>query len=894
MRMSNIGILAVFVFGLWGPPATTRADDLAVPEGLASSDWSSIRNAYQAGRHAAFADVAMPGHYGARNPGQQWITRFDGRGFITTPNAGGWTWGLELKSYGRGDTQRTITGTACVEAKGSRVEYEWNGALTEWYINDQRGFEHGYTLHTRPDTSAASRGLGGSNSTDDGMLQFTLAVRGDLLPRVNENGRDVAFIAPSGDVAVNYNGLKVFDADGVHLAASFRAVTAAPRSPQLLLTIDDTHARYPLTIDPTAQQAYLKASNTGNSDAFGWAVAASGDTVVVGALAEDSNSAGVNGNEADNSIAEAGAAYVFVRSGTTWTQQAYLKASNPGPNDQFGNAVAISGDTIVVGAYAESSNATGVNGNEADNSAVSSGAAYVFVRPSGGSTWTQQAYLKASNTGANDLFGWSVAVSNNTVVVGAYGERSTSVGVNGNEANNDASKAGAAYIFERSGTTWTQQAYLKASNTGANDEFGQSVGVSGDTVVVGAWLEDSNAAGVNGNEADNSAAQTGAAYIFERSGTTWTQQAYLKASNSGAGDAFGESVAVSGDTIVVSAIGEASNATGVNGNQADNSAAGAGAVYVFVRPSGGTTWTQQAYLKASNPGVGDDLGTSLALSDDTVVAGTFREDSIATGVNGNGADNSAMDSGAAYVFLRTGTTWTQQAYLKASNTGANDRFGWSVAVSGETVVVGAYQEDSNATGVNGDQANNSAFNPGAAYIFAVGLPTPTSPFASPDAVCGGEPASLSVADPGPGIVIDWFAFSCGSLLIGTGNPFEVAPATTTTYFARARRTSDGHTSDACASVTVTVTNCRCNPADIAFDDGTPLPPIGTPGGTNNGVTEGDYNQFFATFFDAVLTCDIANDDGSPLPPFGTLQTNNGVTEGDYNLFFSIYFDGCGF
>ena len=159
-----------------------------------------------------------------------------------------------------------------------------------------------------------------------------------------------------------------------------------------------------------------------------------------------------------------------MRSGGTWRQQAYLKASNTGARDFFGVSVAISGGTVVVGAHGEGSSATGVNGNQSNNSAIGSGAAYVFTRT--GTNWAQQAYLKASNTQASDLFGVSVAISGNTAVVGAYGEDSAAVGVNGNQNDNSAPSSGAAYVFVRSGGTWAQQAYLKASNTGAGDFFG--------------------------------------------------------------------------------------------------------------------------------------------------------------------------------------------------------------------------------------------------------------------------------------------------------------------------------------------------------------------------------------------------------------------------------------
>ena len=596
------------------------------PKGLSTSEWSSIRAAYEANRHAA---VAVEGGYQARNPGQQWRTRFDGRGFLTTPDAGGWSWGLELVSYGIEGAKQTVVAPTCIDAEGNRVAYQWGDGLTEWYENGQRGLEHGYTVHQRPD--------GGSS-----MLQLTLAVRGELRPQVSSDGRDVTFISANDVAVVNYSGLKVFDADGAAVPAWFE--TAADG---LRLTVDDRSARYPLTIDPNAQQAYLKASNTGAGDGFGLSVSVSGDTVVVGAYGESSNATGVNGNQADNSALFAGAAYVFVRSGTTWSQQAYLKASNTGASDQFGYSVAVSGATVVVGALYEDSNAAGVNGNQTSNSAIESGAVYVFVR--NGTTWSQQAYLKASNTGAGDRFGYSVSVSGDTVVVGAVAEDSNATGVNGNQSDNSATDSGAAYVFVRSGTTWSQQAYLKASNTDADDDFGESVSVSGDTVVVGAISEDSNATGVNGNQADNSAAQSGAAYVFVRSGVTWSQQAYLKASNTDADDDFGESVSVSGDTVVVGARNESSNTTGVDGNQADNSASGAGAAYVFVRS--GVTWTQQAYLKASNTGASDFFGLSVAASGDTVVVGTHREDSNATGVNGNQADNSASGAGAAYMFV---------------------------------------------------------------------------------------------------------------------------------------------------------------------------------------------------------------------------------------------------
>ena len=195
----------------------------------------------------------------------------------------------------------------------------------------------------------------------------------------------------------------------------------------------------------------------------------------------------------------------------TFSQQAYVKASNTGADDYFGYSVAVDGDTVVVGAPNEDSKSKGIGSDETDNSASNSGAAYVFTRT--GAAWSQQAYVKASNTGADDYFGYSVAVDGDTVVVGAPEEDSKSKIIGSDETDNTASNSGAAYVFIRTGTAWTQQAYLKASNTGAEDHFGSSVAVSGDTVVVGALLEDSNSKIIGSDETDNTASNSGAAYM---------------------------------------------------------------------------------------------------------------------------------------------------------------------------------------------------------------------------------------------------------------------------------------------------------------------------------------------------------------------------------------------
>jgi hypothetical protein len=415
-----------------------------------------------------------------------------------------------------------------------------------------------------------------------------------------------------------------------------------------------------------AQYAYGKASNTGAGDNFGYSVALSGDTLAVGAWGEDSAAQDVGGNQDDNTAASSGAVYVFRRTGTLWKQEAYLKACNPEAEDRFGHSVALSGDTLAVGAWLEDGSAQGGTCEPGDNWLPDSGAVYVFRRT--GTVWEKEAYLKARSPGVSDLFGASVALSGDTLAVGAHLEDSGARGVGSNQDDESAEDSGAVYVFRRSGTTWQQETYLKASNTGAGDWFGIRVTLAGDTLAVGASNEDSKTQGVGGDQDDNSATDSGAVYVFRRSGTAWLQEAYLKASNTGAGDYFGWSVALSGDNLAVGAFLEDRAAQGVGGNQDDNSTTDSGAVYVFRRS--GMAWQQEAYLKASYPGVKDYFGWSVALSDDTLAVGAHYEDSATQGVGGNQADDTAPEGGAVYVFRHTGTDWLQKSYLKVFITGA--------------------------------------------------------------------------------------------------------------------------------------------------------------------------------------------------------------------------------
>ncbi|VAW99558.1 probable outer membrane secretion protein -Rhodobacter capsulatus, partial [hydrothermal vent metagenome] len=408
-----------------------------------------------------------------------------------------------------------------------------------------------------------------------------------------------------------------------------------------------------------AQQAYIKASNTEANDQFGSAVSLSddGNTLAVGAFGEGSAFTGISTNgkgEDDNTAENAGAVYVFSRSGATWSRLAYIKASNTGEGDQFGSIVSLSsdGDTLAVGASEEDSIATGISidgSGEDNNTESNAGAVYVFSR--NGTTWVQQAYVKASNAGTGDRFGSAVSLSDkgNMLAVGAFEEDSTATGINidGGESNNTAENAGAVYVFSRNGTTWVQQAYVKASNTGTGDSFGQTVSLSGNgnMLVVGASGEGSAATGIStdgSGEDDNTAHRSGAVYIFGHDGGVWSQQVYVKASNTEAADSFGSAVSLSGD----------GNTLAVGAQQEGNSSSGA--VYVFSHSGG--IWSQESYVKASTIGAADRFGYAISLSGDgnTLAVGAFREDSAATDINTGGstsdADNSASHAGAVYLY----------------------------------------------------------------------------------------------------------------------------------------------------------------------------------------------------------------------------------------------------
>ena len=316
-------------------------------------------------------------------------------------------------------------------------------------------------------------------------------------------------------------------------------------------------------------------------------------------------------------------------------------ASDGAADDNFGNSVATSGDYAVVGADID-----GDNG-------FFSGSAYIFTRS--GVNWSEQAKLLPNDGTNGDQFGESVAISGDYAIVGAYQ----------NDDNGGAS--GSAYIFTRSGANWSEQAKLLPNDGTNNDWFGESVAISGDYAIVGA------------NQNDDKGTNSGSAYVFIRSNTSWSEQAKLLPNDGATGDNFGISVAISGDYAIVGAYGNADNG--------ENS----GSAYIFTRS--GTNWSEQAKLLPNDGAAGDRFGYSVAISGDYAIVGAYLN------------DDNGSNSGSAYIFARSGVNWSEQAKLLPNDGAAGDRFGFSVSISGDYAVVGASQ--------NTDHGANS----GSAYIF---------------------------------------------------------------------------------------------------------------------------------------------------------------------------------
>ncbi len=372
-------------------------------------------------------------------------------------------------------------------------------------------------------------------------------------------------------------------------------------------------------------QKLLASDGVANDHFSEYAVALDGNTALIGAYYDDDKGA------------NSGSAYVFTRTGNTWTEQQKLLAIDGAAGDNFGVSVTLSGDTAIIGA-AGYENLTG--------------SAYVFTRT--GTTWTQQVKLTAPDGVPEAFFGYPVSLSGDTIMIGA------------NQDDDNGYWSGSVYVYIRNGTSWTLQAKLLASDGGVEDGFGYGISLVGDTALIGAiWDND------YGNH-------SGSAYVFTRTGTTWTQQQKLLPSDGVTDAQFGVSVSLNGDTALIGA------------NRDDDNGIRSGSAYVFTRT--GTTWTQQAKLIASDGASEERFGIAVALEGDTALIGSETPD--------NGAN-----SGSVYVFTGTGTSWTEGQKLLTSDGKAGDWFGFSIALDGDTALFAASQDDDNG------------FNSGSAYIF---------------------------------------------------------------------------------------------------------------------------------------------------------------------------------
>ncbi len=381
------------------------------------------------------------------------------------------------------------------------------------------------------------------------------------------------------------------------------------------------------------------------------------------AIAISGNTVVIGAYADDDNGTNSGSVYVFVRNGSNWTLQQKLLPSEVEAEDQFGGWVDIDGDTIVVASSLD------------DDLGLNSGAAYVFVRS--GTVWSQQQKLLPSDGADGDQFSQeAVAISGGTIVCGSGGDDDNGI------------VSGSAYVFVRSGTVWSEQQKLLPSDGATQDLFGSSADIDGNTIIVGAYGNDDNGS------------SSGSAYIFVRNGTVWTEQQKLLASDGTANDIFGNTVAISGNTALIGAYLD------------DANGAETGSAYVFVR--NGAVWSQQQKLLPSDPGIGDRFGQAIAISGETVVVGAYLNNDL-----GN-------DSGSAYVFVRSGAVWTEQQKLLPSDGAENDAFGIGVTVLGNTIVVGSFGDDDNG------QASGSA------YVFEI-----PSPNQAPVAQCRNVQVTLA-------------------------------------------------------------------------------------------------------------------------------------------------------
>jgi hypothetical protein len=406
----------------------------------------------------------------------------------------------------------------------------------------------------------------------------------------------------------------------------------------------------------------------------------------------------------------------------------YLKPSNAEAQDYFGWAAALdqNGTLLAVSHTGEDSNATGINGDDSNNLASNSGGVFIFSK--NGGIWSQEAFIKASNTDAGDLFGYSLAMSNDGTVL-AVGALQEDSGFANNQNDNSVLNAGAVYIFRRSSGMWSQTAYIKApiieasnNGQGTGETFGHSVDFNdnGSMLAVGAPYDDNPNSGINPTMNASSTQFFGGVHLYSYNGASWQHDDYIKPAVVGP-DFFGNRVKLDedGDRLFVAANHEGSNATTINTGANLNNAFRAGAVYAFVKIAG--VWSQEAYIKPWAIDANDYFGTAIDINEDgsRLVVSAPNEDSNATGINGDPNDNSTTDSGAVFTFTRIGSTWSPETYIKAPVAISFGGFGMNTGISsdGMKLYIGQTGESSDASCFNGDYNNSNRSASGAMFLY---------------------------------------------------------------------------------------------------------------------------------------------------------------------------------
>lgn len=449
-----------------------------------------------------------------------------------------------------------------------------------------------------------------------------------------------------------------------------------------------------VTIDSAVLNAavgYFKAPNRGNRAGSSVALSQDGQTLAIGVPRDDS----ATSDPADTAAPTSGAVLIFVRSAGRWALEAYVKAPVPNAGDQFGASVALSaqGTQLAVGAP-EAQGGVGV--------------VYTYLRQGG--VWTAQSTLSPSDTSEPWHFGGTVSLSADGSTLAA--------GMTPDQVNMPVTRTASIELYTLSGGIWTPQQTLGSVDGTVGNGFGAALALSGNgqTLVVGARDMPRTVAGLTD--------AAGAVYVYTQQSGIWTQTDELTPSNLDLFDRFGGAVAVSADgqTIAVGATGESSSATGIDGDPGNAVGGGQqshGAAYVYKRGAAG--WSQQAYVKAPNTAANAEFGHAIALSadGDTLAVSTAAQSGIGRGIGATLEPTGRLESGAAYLFRRFGDDWQAGRYIKAPNADAEDRFGASIALSGDdrTLAVGAPNEDGAATTPGGDAADNSAAGSGAVYLY---------------------------------------------------------------------------------------------------------------------------------------------------------------------------------